>query len=119
MLISDMRTVLKIHHPSGDVSVKGRSYTFEMHAGERIWVLASDSDEHLRAWMNSLCRSTGRLELEDKSENGNVVLTTKNPKAALTSRLSSYKSVSKGRGKQKLKKGRRASAKVSSANTLF
>lgn len=116
-----MRIVMKIHHPSEDPGITGRPYTFDMHAGERIWVLASDSDEDLRSWMKQLCKATKMLKLEDHSSDGNVILTTVNPKAELTSRLSTYKSSAGGRGgkikkgKKKFKKGRRASAKPGAA----
>ncbi len=105
-----------MQHPSEDPGATGRSYTFDMHAGERVWVLACDSDEELRTWMKALCKATKRLKLEDKSSEGNVFLTTINPKAKLTSRLSSYNKAGGGKGKKKkFKKGRRASAKPGSA----
>ena len=110
-----MRVVMKMQHPSEDSGTTGRSYTFDMHAGERIWVLACDSDEQLRTWMKALCKATKKLKLEDKSSEGNVVLITVNPKAKLTSRLSSYNKAGGKSKKKKFKKGRRASAKPGSA----
>ena len=106
---------MKMHHPSEDPGTTGRSYTFDMHAGERIWVLACDSDEELRSWMKALCKATKRLKLTDKSIDGNVVLSTVNPKAELTSRLSSYNRTGGKTKKKRFKKGRRASAKPGSA----
>ena len=80
-----------------------------MHAGERIWVLACDSDEELRSWMKALCKATKRLKLTDKSIGGNVVLSTVNPKAELTSRLSSY---NRTEAKRRRKGSKRAAAQA-------
>ena len=59
--------------------------------------------------------TTKRLKLTDKSIDGNVVLSTVNLKAELTSRLSSYNRTGGKTKKKRFKKGRRASAKPGSA----
>jgi hypothetical protein len=104
----DLRTVSRMRHPSENAGASSKSYSFDMHAGERIWCLAAANNDDLRAWMKALAKATGKLKLKDESKDGVQVLTTTNPKAKLTARLSSYGAVKgkKGKGKKKKVGGR-------------
>jgi hypothetical protein len=83
---------------------------FELKVGERTYVLQADTAEDAVEWMISIAASTGKLEVEQASDGTWV---SKNPKAQLNKRLSTY-----GAGaKKRATRGRRSVAKKRTSMT--